>query len=119
MINPRQRIIEVLEDHTYSHRGKCECGAGIEPTKYEHPADVARSHLAEKLLPLFDEAMAAGWEAARHEIKYLPCWYTDKDHHGFDLWTDENGEAQESGARITVMEILDNNPYRIGQKEDR
>lgn len=53
----------------------------------------------------------AGWNNAREAVRMIPYWFTDKDHHGFDLWEDENGYAQESGARIEVMKILDNNPY--------
>lgn len=52
-----------------------------------------------------------GWNEAKGAIRMIPCWITDKDHHGFDLWEDENGYAQESGARIVVMEVLDNNPF--------
>ena len=57
------------------------------------------------------ESREEGWNNAREAIRMIPCWITDKDHHGFDLWEDENGMAQESGARIEVMKILNNNPY--------
>lgn len=52
-----------------------------------------------------------GWNEAKGEIRGIPYWYTDSETHGFDLWEDENGYAQESGARIEVMKILNNNPF--------
>lgn len=52
-----------------------------------------------------------GWDNARDHIQGIPCWFADSEHHGFDLWDDENGVGQEKGARIEVMKILNNNPY--------
>lgn len=60
---------------------------------------------------MIDSVRAEGWENAHREVSYIPCWIKDWDDHGFDLWTDENGYAQESGARIEVMKVLRNNPY--------
>lgn len=112
MMDIRQRIIETLEDHMYNHNGRCECGASTRVTKYDHPAAVTREHYADVLLPLIYEAMGVGWEEAKMGIRMIPSWYVGPDKHGFDIWQDDLGIAQESGARITVMEILDNNPFR-------
>lgn len=60
-----------------------------------------------------------GWNAAKDEIRIIPCWYTDSENHGFDLWEDENGYAQESGARIEVMKILNNNPFSDNYEDPR
>ena len=60
------------------------------------------------------KAREEGWNEARDAIRGIPCWYADSENHGFDLWEDENGYAQESGARIEVMKILNNNPFSEG-----
>ena len=57
------------------------------------------------------ELRRQGWSNARNSVSVIPYWFTDPENHGFDLWEDENGYAQESGARIEVMKVLDNNPY--------
>lgn len=71
----------------------------------------ARDHKNELTNKAIKNLRREGWDNAREAIRMIPCWITDKDHHGFDLWEDENGYAQESGARIVVMEVLDDNPY--------
>lgn len=76
---------------------------GVERTSHESDIKVLEGFL--------NDARKEGWNKARDQVRGIPYWYTDKDHHGFDLWEDENGYAQESGARIMVMKILDNNPY--------
>ena len=113
-----QRILEVLDNHMYNHQGKCECGVFVCGTKYDSPVELTRRHFAEVLLPLIEEAMAVGWEEAHKDIRMIPCWYADKDHHGFDLWEDKDGVAQESGARIEVMKILENNPFKTKEHND-
>lgn len=98
----RKRIVETIDLHMF-----------------ENPAEVSRNHMADALFPLFKEAMALGWEEAKQEIRVIPCWYADEEHQGFDLWENEEGEAQEGGARIEVMRVLNNNPYKEGYVEER
>lgn len=107
----RKRISETIDLHMYSHKGRCECGAPVHATMFESPAEASRNHMADALFPLFKEAMALGWEEAKQEIRVIPCWYADEEHQGFDLWENEEGEAQEGGARIEVMRVLNNNPF--------
>ncbi len=114
-----QRIIEVLEEHMFNDQRRCECGVSVRGTDYESPAELAREHLAMSLMPLIEEAMAVGWEEAHKDIRMIPCWYADKDHHGFDLWEDKDGVSQEQGARIEVMKILENNPFKTKEHNDR
>jgi len=64
----------------------------------------------------FKSIQVEAWERAKTEIRHIPCWYQDKENHGFDLGTDDEGNAVEAGARRLVMEILDHNPYRDGER---
>lgn len=63
-----------------------------------------------------DAVRAEAWERAKRAISNIPCWYKDKENHGFDLGDDEQGRAVEAGARVLVMEVLDHNPYRDGEE---
>lgn len=114
----RQLIKKTLDEHMLSHQGRCECGAFVQGS-HVNPTVMVRNHMTEVLLPLFEEAKALGWEEAKREVRGIPNWYADEEHHGFDLWENEEGEAQEGGARIEVMRVLNNNPYKKGYVEER
>ena len=73
-------------------------------------------HITNEAIRKFREE---GWNEAKGEIRGIPYWYADSENHGFDLWEDENGYAQESGARIEVMKILNNNPFSEGYVDPR
>lgn len=109
-------ILEILEAHTFGHslltvRGFCD---GCDWHSYTGPKvaiEVHRAHVAEVLEKHMQEREAKAWIEAKNVIRDIPYWYADPDHHGFDLWEDEHGMAQENGARIEVMKILENNPF--------
>lgn len=57
------------------------------------------------------KARAEGWEAARDEVRLIPCWFNpETGQGGFDL---QHGEiASEEGAWMEVTRVLSKNPYR-------
>lgn len=61
------------------------------------------------------KARAEGWEAARAEVRMIPCWFnTETGRGGFDL---QHGEvASEEGAWMEVTRVLSKNPYRDQEK---
>lgn len=94
----------------------CQCGAEFTDdwtlSSEFHPAQEQHNeHVAGFLDAQAREYRAEGFRRARNEISSLPCWIADTKHHGFDFGDDENGYAVETGARIHVMEILNNNPF--------
>ena len=106
-------IQEILEAHhkidwdDWGYR-RCRCGFQFVP---KYSATAHRAHVAEVLDKHMREREAEAWDEAKRAVSGIPFWYAGRDHHGFDLWENEDGIAQESGARIEVMKILDNNPF--------
>ena len=117
MSDLEKRIAEVSKAHrpfwneVEDEKLHCMCGHFTAPN-----GDAATSawgdHLATELASVIREAQAEAWECAKAELRSIPCWYESAERNGFDLCEDADGNASETGSRILVMKIMDNNPYR-------
>lgn len=107
-------IQEILNEHklvpAYQGPATCTCEEWESRRTGLNSRDQHRAHLAEVLDKHMQEREAKAWDKAKRAVGGIPFW-TDGTNHGFDLWENEDGIAQESGARIEVMNILDNNPF--------
>jgi len=77
-----------------------------------------KAALAEVKANIWDECM----KEVRSEIRGIPSCGVGDGSSGvvmFDLFTDENGMASDSGARVVVFEVLDGikNPYRNNESK--
>ena len=62
------------------------------------------------------KARAEGWDAARAEVRLIPCWFnSETGQGGFDL---QHGEiASEEGAWMEVTRVLGKNPYKEQEEQ--
>src|SRR5690625_4810984 len=84
-----------------------------------HVRHVATERFADRITgPEFDAWLASVkanvWDEAKREVAMIPCWVNPETGlHGFDLHNET-----EQGARMEVMRVLDNNPYRKEQTDE-
>jgi len=87
------------------------------PTTEEVLAHWDRSHTevgAAALRRWLASVKANVWDEAKREVAMIPCWVNPETGlHGFDLHNET-----EQGARMEVMRVLDNNPYRKEQTDE-
>ena len=67
--------------------------------------------------PMIKRAKAEAWEHARRKLRAIPHWWNTEDQYGeFDLQPLGPDKTSEQGAFMHVKQIMDNNPYRQGEK---